>query len=176
MAYYESNHYYPPPPPRPFHTRSEYLDEIAHQCNIHRDYLYNHFGNHLPIMIFNMALDARDWTEMYRMVREYKFDINAPSRYGSPPIWHEVSCGTFDAVQQLILMGARLDIVNHETQQSLLDVACMKNYNRTKHLLMAYNAKHYKSLFPKIEPLIISVAEASVSADKASAAKASKEK
>jgi ankyrin repeat protein len=96
-----------------------------------------------------MALDIRDWTEMYRMVHEYKADINAPSRYGSPPIWHEVSCGTFDAVQQLILMGARLDVVNHDTQQSLLDIAYIKNFNRTKHLLMAYNAKHYKTLYAK---------------------------
>jgi len=173
MAYYESNHYYPPPTARPFHTRSEYLEAIAHEYNIHHDYLYNHFGSHLPIMIFNMALDACDWIEMYRMVHDYKFDINAPSRYGSPPIWHEVSCGTLNTVQQLILLGARLNIVNHETQQSLLDLAYVKNFNRTKHLLMAYNAKSYKVLFPKIQPTIINVA---VSTDKVSTDKVSKEK
>lgn len=147
MEYYDSMHYYPAP--RPFRARYEYLEAIAQQSNIHRDYLYNHFGKNLPIMIFNMALDARDWTEMYRMVHEYKADINTPSRYGSPPIWHEVSCGRFDAVQQLILIGARLDIVNHDTQQSLLDIACIKNFNRTKHLLMAYNTKHYKAMYAK---------------------------
>lgn len=165
MAYYELN-YYPPALPRPFETRPEYLNALSRQFNIHRDYLYNHFGDYLPIMVFNLALDGHDWTEMYRMVHEYNIDINAPSRYEYPPIWYEVMSGSFDTVQQLILLGARLTIVNHETQQSLLDVACAKKFNRTKYLLMAYNVKLYKTMYPKIQAPLINVPPAATAVDK----------
>lgn len=155
MSYYDSYYYATVPlqqpphhSPKPFKARIQYLDTISQHFNIHRDYLYNYLGYHLPTIVFNLALDNHDWIEMQKMVYEYGADINAPVRYGSAPIWHEVLNGNFEAVQQLILLGARLDLVNHETRQSLLDLAFVKNFGRTKYLLMAYNVKYYKVLFP----------------------------
>jgi len=159
MSHYDSYYYASPSlpmlmtmPQKPFSARIQYLDIISQQFNVHRDYLYNYLGYHLPTMVFNLALDNHDWAEMQKMVYEYDADINAPVRNGYSSIWHEVSNGNFDAVQHLILLGARLDCVNHETRQSLFDLANIKRFARTKYLLMAYNVKPYNKLC-QIQPV-----------------------
>ena len=153
--------YYPAPPIAPDYnqlytpnyvadTKLEYLIILSHRYRMPIEHLPHHLGPNYWIQIVLQAIIAGDLVEMDRIMIGQRIPVDTPLWKNLTPIWFAAQYGHFHIVQNLLLNRANVNIYDKDIRMSCLDIALQRKYKRCAYLLLAYGARSFNRMIPKI--------------------------
>ncbi len=155
--------YYPAPPVPPYNdshqlytpnyvadTKLEYLIVLSNKFRVPIEHLPYHLGSNYWLQIVLHAIIVGDLVEMDRIMLSQHIPVDTPLWKNLTPIWFAAESGHFHIVQTLLLQRANVNIYDKDNRMSCLDIALKRNYKRCAYLLLAYGAKSFNRLIPKI--------------------------
>ena len=131
-------------------TKLEYLISLSHRYRMPIEHLPHHLGQNYWVQIILQAVIAGDLVEMDRIIHTYRIHVDVPLWKNLTPIWFATKYGHFHIVQNLLLQRANVNIYDKEIKMSCLDIALQRKYKRCAYLLLAYGARTFNKMVPKM--------------------------
>ena len=135
-------------------TKLEYLITISHKFRMPIEHLPYHLGPNYWPQIILQAIIAGDLIEMDRIMTGQRIPVDTPLWKNLTSIWFAAQYGHFHIVQNLLLRCANVNIYDKDIKMSCLDIALKRNYKRCAYLLLAYNARTFNKIAPKIVDVV----------------------